>query len=219
MLKYSIAIAALLAASPLAAAEQMDRGDKGVGANSAAERAAPGQMKEGGSSKDLAPAQRKEEGSSVKETSPSKLKENSASRSDERSDRKADTDKSQRSDKAKSDAPRADAGKGNESSGASEGAAGHAGGKDSITGVTEEQRAKVKSVFAQHHVEPVRGLNVSVNIGVALPRSVHLYPVPAEIVTIVPEYRGYEYILLEDNRVAIVDPGTFEVVDIIIIIA
>ena len=31
MLKYSIAIAALLAASPLAVAEQMDRGDKGAG--------------------------------------------------------------------------------------------------------------------------------------------------------------------------------------------
>ncbi|MGO4681959.1 DUF1236 domain-containing protein [Hyphomicrobium sp. 2TAF46] len=216
MLKYSIAIAALLAASPLAAAEQMDRGDKGVDANSAAEHA-PGQMKEGGSSKDLAPAQRKREGSSAKETSPSKLKENSASRSDESGNRKADNDKSQRSDKAKGDTPRAEAGKGNESTGASEGAAGHAGGKTSITGVTEEQRAKVKSVFTQHHVEPARGLNVSVNIGVALPHSVHLYPVPAEIVTIIPEYRGYEYILLEDNRVAIVDPATFEVVDIIII--
>ena len=35
--------------------------------------------------------------------------------------------------------------------------------------------------------------------------------------TIVPEYRGYEYILLEDNRVAIVDPDTFEIVDIIVI--
>ena len=216
MLKYSIAIAALLAASPLAAAEQMDRGDKGGGANSAAEHA-PGQMKEGGSSKDLAPVQPKKEGSSVRDTSPSKLKENSASRSDERGVRNADTDKSQHSDKAKSDTPRADADMGNESSGASEGAAGHAGGKASITGVTEEQRSKVKSIFMQRRVEPVRGLNVSVNIGVALPRSVHLYPVPAEIVTIVPEYRGYEYILLEDNRVAIVDPATFEVVDIIII--
>ncbi|RUP08646.1 DUF1236 domain-containing protein [Hyphomicrobium sp.] len=216
MLKYSIAIAALLAASPLAAAEQMDRGDKGAGANSAAEHA-PGKMKEGSSSKDLAPSQRKEEGSSAKEASPSKLKENSASRSDESGNRKADNDKSQRSDKAKDDTSRAEVGKGAESTGASEGATGRTGGKASITGVTEEQRAKVKSVFTQHHVEPARGLNVSVNIGVALPHSVHLYPVPAEIVTIVPEYRGYEYILLEDNRVAIVDPATFEVVDIIII--
>ena len=90
-------------------------------------------------------------------------------------------------------------------------------GKASITGVTEEQRTRVKSVFIQHRVEPARGLNVSVNVGVALPRSVHLYPVPEDIVTIVPEYRGYEYILLEDNRVAIVDPDTFEIVDIIVI--
>jgi hypothetical protein len=64
-------------------------------------------------------------------------------------------------------------------------------------------------------VEPARNLNVSVNVGVALPRSVHLYPVPEDIVLIVPDYRGYDYIMLDDNRVAIVDPDTFEVVDII----
>ena len=48
MLKYSIAIAALLAASPLAVAEQMmDRGDKGAGpsSNSVPEHA-PGKMKD-----------------------------------------------------------------------------------------------------------------------------------------------------------------------------
>jgi len=64
MLKYSIAAAALLAASSLAVAEQMDRGDKGAGpsTNSAVEHA-PGQMKDSGSAKDFAPGQRKEEGS------------------------------------------------------------------------------------------------------------------------------------------------------------
>ena len=34
---------------------------------------------------------------------------------------------------------------------------------------------------------------------------------------IVPDYRGYNYIMLDDDRVAIVDPDTFEVVDIIVI--
>ena len=252
MLKYSIAIAALLAASPLAVAEQMDRGDKGAGpsSNSAAEHA-PGQMKDSGSAKDFAPGQRKEEGSSAKEMSPGHLKDNSASRSDEKSrlerksenseglknkssdrnakndadrnskaeqtDRNAKNDRSDQSDKMKNEQSRTETQRSNNSTGASEGTEGRSGGRASITGVTEEQRTRVKSVFIQHRVEPARGLNVSVNIGVALPRSVHLYPVPEDIVTIVPEYRGYEYILLEDNRVAIVDPDTFEIVDIIVI--
>ena len=57
--------------------------------------------------------------------------------------------------------------------------------------------------------------NVAVNDGVALPRSVHLYPIPEDIIVIVPDYRGYDYIMLDDDRVAIVDPETYEVVDII----
>lgn len=235
MLKYSIAAAALFAASSLAVADQMDRGGKGADAssNSAAEHA-PGQIKESGLAKDQAPGQRKEEGSSAKEASPGHLKNNSASRSDEKSglqrksenpeglknknsDRNAKNDRSEQSDKMKSEQSRTETQRSNNSTGASEGTEGRSGGKGSITGVTEEQRTRVKSVFIQHRVEPARGLNVSVNVGVALPRSVHLYPVPEDIVLIVPEYRGYEYILLEDNRVAIVDPDTFEVVDIIVI--
>ena len=56
---------------------------------------------------------------------------------------------------------------------------------------------------------------MAVNVGVALPRSVNLYPIPEDIIVIVPDYRGYDYIMLDDDRVAIVDPETYEVVDII----
>jgi hypothetical protein len=201
-------------------------------------------MKDSGSAKDFAPGQRKEEGGSAKDLSPGHLKDNSASRTDAKSglerksenpevrkdsNRNATNDadrrsKAGKSEHAKDDRADRDSGKNdhsenqrNSGTGASEGTEGRSGGKGSITGVTEEQRTRVKSVFMRHRVEPARGLNVSVNVGVALPRSVHLYPVPEDIVLIVPEYRGYEYILLDDNRVAIVDPDTFEVVDIIIV--
>jgi hypothetical protein len=73
----------------------------------------------------------------------------------------------------------------------------------------------VKSVFARHHVERVRDLGVAVSVGVRLPRNKvrRVYPIPEDIVHIVPEYRGYEYIMLEDGRVLIIDPDTYEVVD------
>ena len=66
-------------------------------------------------------------------------------------------------------------------------------------------------------VAPVRDLGVAVNVGVRLPRTVHLYPVPPAVVEIVPAYREYEYIQIDDNRIAIIDPDTFEVVDIIVL--
>lgn len=40
---------------------------------------------------------------------------------------------------------------------------------------------------------------------------------PEDIVTTVPDYSGYMYFMVDDNRVAIVDPDTYEVVDIIVV--
>ena len=37
---------------------------------------------------------------------------------------------------------------------------------------------------------------------------------PAEIVTIYPEWRGYEYILVND-QIVVVDPRTFEIVAVL----
>ena len=78
MLKYSIAIAALLAAVPLAVAEQID-GSRRQRRRSPARTLSRNMHLErrntGGSAKDFAPGQRKEEGSSAKEQSPGHLKE------------------------------------------------------------------------------------------------------------------------------------------------
>ena len=49
-----------------------------------------------------------------------------------------------------------------------------------------------------------------------MPRSVRLHTVPSDIIAIVPDYRAYEYFIY-DNKVVIVDPDTFEIVDIIIL--
>jgi translation elongation factor P/translation initiation factor 5A len=41
--------------------------------------------------------------------------------------------------------------------------------------------------------------------------------VPADVIEIVPEYREFDYIMLDDNRIAIIDRNTYEVVDIIVL--
>jgi hypothetical protein len=48
-----------------------------------------------------------------------------------------------------------------------------------------------------------------------VPAAVELHPLPARIIKIVPEYRGYEFFLLPDGRIVIVEPDTLKVVLII----
>ena len=71
--------------------------------------------------------------------------------------------------------------------------------------LTQEQRTKVQGAFAKHRGKSAR--NISVNVGVAVPRTVELYAVPEDIVVIVPAYRRYRYFVVGD-RVCIVDPAT-----------
>jgi len=79
--------------------------------------------------------------------------------------------------------------------------------------LSTEQRTKIVSVFRQHKVERAN-INVSVRVGARLPESVHFYPVPVEVVTVFPEWRGYDYILVGD-QILIVDPRTHEIVAIL----
>jgi len=81
--------------------------------------------------------------------------------------------------------------------------------------LTSDQRTKITTVFKSEHVTNVTNVNFSVSVGTRVPREgVHFYPVPTEVVTIYPQWRGYEFIMV-NNRIVIVDPGTYEIVEII----
>ena len=56
---------------------------------------------------------------------------------------------------------------------------------------------------------------MTVNVGRTIPRSVRLHALPVAIVGIAPAYRGYQYVVLEDETIVIVDPRTYVVVDVI----
>jgi Protein of unknown function (DUF1236) len=79
--------------------------------------------------------------------------------------------------------------------------------------LTTEQRTKITTVIKQQKVEPAR-LNVSVSVGTRIPTSVHVFPLPVEVIAIYPEWRGYDYILVGD-QIVIINPRTHEIVAII----
>ena len=79
--------------------------------------------------------------------------------------------------------------------------------------LTTEQRTKITSVIREQKVERVN-LNVSVNVGTRIPTSVHVYPLPQQVIVIYPEWRGYDYILVGE-QIVIINPRTHEIVAVI----
>src|SRR5712675_1118369 len=67
--------------------------------------------------------------------------------------------------------------------------------------LSTEQRTKITTVIKEQHVQPVTNVNFSISVGTRVPRGegVTFHPLPAEIVTVYPQWRGYEYILVRDQ--------------------
>jgi hypothetical protein len=81
--------------------------------------------------------------------------------------------------------------------------------------LTTDQRTKITTVIRNEHAAPVTNVNFSIAVGTRVPREgVSFRPLPTEVVTIYPEWRGYEYILVR-NQILVIDPGTYEIVAIL----
>ena len=84
-----------------------------------------------------------------------------------------------------------------------------AGGK-----LSTEQRTKITTVIKGQHVQPVTNVNFSISVGTRVPRDVSFHPLPAEIVTLYPDWRGYEFILVRD-QILVIDPSSLEIVAVL----
>lgn len=80
--------------------------------------------------------------------------------------------------------------------------------------INENQRQEFVDRMRQDRSAVSQNVNVRVDIGARLPRDIHARALPADLVRIAPQYRDYEYTVIDD-RVAIVDPRTYEVVDVL----
>jgi len=81
--------------------------------------------------------------------------------------------------------------------------------------LSTEQRTKITSVIRNQRVESVNNVNFSISVGTRVPREgVRFYPLPAEVVTIYPEWRGYQFILVRDE-ILVIDPNTYEIVAVL----
>jgi uncharacterized protein DUF1236 len=124
-------------------------------------------------------------------------------------DEKANSDKAKpvdKADTAKPDDKKAAQGKEGNSDKAADAKSGAA-----ASSVAPEKQAKIGEVLAKEKAEPVTNVNFTISVGVSVPESVHVRPLPDEIVTIVPEYRGYDYVVVEEE-IVIIEPRTRKIV-------
>ena len=80
--------------------------------------------------------------------------------------------------------------------------------------LSTEQRTKITTVIKSQNVRPATNVNFSISVGTHVPRTVGFHPLPTEIITIYPEWRGYEFFLV-GNQIVVVNPRTLEIVDVI----
>ncbi len=80
--------------------------------------------------------------------------------------------------------------------------------------LSSEQRTRISTVIRDQHVAPITNANFAISVGTRVPREVSFRPLPAEVVTVYPEWRGYEFFLVRD-QIVVVNPRTLEIVAVL----
>jgi len=80
--------------------------------------------------------------------------------------------------------------------------------------INDQQRTRVMQSIARLNVQPVNNVNFSLSVGTVIPRDLHLQTLPADVVEIAPQYRGYCFFVVRD-QIVIVEPSTCKIVTVL----
>jgi hypothetical protein len=96
-------------------------------------------------------------------------------------------------------------------------AQGDAKGGNKAANLTTEQKTMIRTTVLRGSNAPrVTNVNFSVSVGTVIPASVHFVALPPVLVEIFPEWRGYDYIIVDD-RIVILEPHTRKIVTILVV--
>ena len=88
-------------------------------------------------------------------------------------------------------------------------------GRGGAMRLSEQQRTSVhQTLLRERDVNRLGRAEFAIKVGTRVPRSVRIAVLPAAVIALVPQYREYRYFIANDE-ICIVDPGTFEIVDVI----
>jgi len=80
--------------------------------------------------------------------------------------------------------------------------------------ITPEKRTIIRERIITRNVTRIErdDIDIDLNIGVVVPSTISLLPLPTTVVEVVPEYEGYLYFVLADGTIIIVEPGSMQIV-------
>jgi hypothetical protein len=89
------------------------------------------------------------------------------------------------------------------------------GSRGATAQVSQDQRTKIQGIIGHNSSARVTtNVNFNVTVGTRVPSDVQVVVLPEDVVEIVPQYQGFDYVIVGDN-ILIIDPNTMEIVDII----
>jgi hypothetical protein len=80
--------------------------------------------------------------------------------------------------------------------------------------LTQDQRSRVMSAIGRGGSRATTDVKFDVSVGARVPRNVHIVVIPEDVVEIVPQYEGFDYVMVGDE-ILIIDPESLEIVAVI----
>lgn len=79
-----------------------------------------------------------------------------------------------------------------------------------------EQKTKITTVIKRQDAKPVTNANFNISVGTRVPREqivTDWKPLPASVVEVYPQWRGYSFIRV-GGEIVIIEPSTYEIVSV-----
>jgi hypothetical protein len=80
--------------------------------------------------------------------------------------------------------------------------------------MSTEQRTTIRTSITKQNIKPATNINFSISVGTRVPRNIGFHALPAEVITIYPDWRGYEFFLV-GSEIVVVNPRTLEIVAVL----
>jgi hypothetical protein len=80
--------------------------------------------------------------------------------------------------------------------------------------LTTEQKTTIRTKVLTSSAPRVTNVNFDIKVGIVVPRTVRVAPLPTTIIEIEPEWRGYMYFVYNDE-IIVVEPGTLRIVAVL----
>jgi hypothetical protein len=98
---------------------------------------------------------------------------------------------------------------------AQEGAHGGATSHGASVQLSQDQKSRIGTMITKGAPARVTSnVDFDIAVGATVPRTVHVVALPQDIVQVVPQYEGYDYIVVRD-QILIVDPDDMQIVAVI----